>query len=888
MKNIFHKRLLFTIIINLILIINAVELTPLSQCTKGRISPYNNWQNGGSCGFGSHSTATGATYIYPVAPNQDLFGNSAQCGVCYEMVGPSGVIKVRVEDYCLKNNTSGYCYGDMFHFNLANNGVSYIMGNESLSNITFRMVSCDYTGNIRILTDKSANSYYLKFVVLDHNLAVSNIQILEYNSYSWNNITRDPTNNWIYSNFDTGINLPLNLRIYSINGDYVQLSISSIEGNKYYDFNSNFVIPNDNTLFNISTLNKISTPDGYNKSKCCERDKSDFTPIYKDGIVNGGYNFSNLYSTINYYSTDIYLSKYSLNAKLNNGGTINFIPYFPIRADQYTGISFRIKFNSFCNNLYLRYYNKTSILESKIISIAESTYWTAQSYNFDDSVISNNEFDGIQFVTNTMSNCEINIEDIELIPNLNAPDAGKCYSNSTSTFNSTNSESETTTNTIINNIDIINSNYITINNIIVSDNDKNTLNVNCDKFYYSDNKKLKLIFTAKNNNNNTNTSYTVNNCTLLNSDARIVSSFNCTVQGNIPDGLYRINRPSTDGFNFTFGKDIEIKKGVIIIGNVDSTMNQYSNVYYSPLIIINSKEQDIQKGDKITFNVYPISPEQYNLENDEIILLNNNEDLSLYLKYCHQIIKNKTIYSVQCTVGNNMKGTYTKLYQNQIISLLDGQTLNLKSTNPKGGMIYNNFNHVVSSNMTRAQKNSYSLNFDVLYYDSNIQPSSPFPYKIYLYGNKKYSNKRLLYGQTTYDSRIILQNCTTGGYSLLDSKAIGSIKCLLPDYVQAGTYTKLESDGLDTNPQNKINLILNRDFNRSSSSDIIREDDTTTKSSSSGKSKKWVAWVIIIAAIIPLVGIVISILACGKKNDDEVSSERKNNDDSTAKQNDSS
>jgi hypothetical protein len=306
------------------------------------------------------------------------------------------------------------------------------------------------------------------------------------------------------------------------------------------------------------------------------------------------------------------------------------------------------------------------------------------------------------------------------------------------------------------------------------------------------------------------------------------------------------------------------------------------------LIIINSKEQDIKKGDKITFNVYPISPEQYNLENDEIILLNNNEDLSLYLKYCHQIIKNKTIYSVQCTVGNNMKGTYTKLYQNQIISLLDGQTLNLKSTNPKGGMIYNNFNHVVSSNMTRAQKNSYSLNFDVLYYDSNIQPSSPFPYKIYLYGNKKYSNKRLLYGQTTYDSRIILQNCTTGGYSLLDSKAIGSIKCLLPDYVQAGTYTKLESDGLDTNPQNKINLILNRDFNRSSSSDIIREDDTTTKSSSSGKSKKWVAWVIIITAIIPLVGIVIIILAYGKKNDDEVSSERKNNDDSTAKQNDSS
>ena len=74
---------LFIIVINLTLLINLVELTPFSQCTKGRISPYYNWQSGGRCGFGSHTNAVGSTYIYPAAPNQDLFGNSAQCGVCY-------------------------------------------------------------------------------------------------------------------------------------------------------------------------------------------------------------------------------------------------------------------------------------------------------------------------------------------------------------------------------------------------------------------------------------------------------------------------------------------------------------------------------------------------------------------------------------------------------------------------------------------------------------------------------------------------------------------------------------------------------------------------------------------------------------------------------------
>ena len=68
------------------------------------------------------------------------------------MVGPNGAIRVRVEDSCPENDELGLCSGDMYHFNVANNGVSYIMGTSDRSNITFRMVECGFSGNIRILT----------------------------------------------------------------------------------------------------------------------------------------------------------------------------------------------------------------------------------------------------------------------------------------------------------------------------------------------------------------------------------------------------------------------------------------------------------------------------------------------------------------------------------------------------------------------------------------------------------------------------------------------------------------------------------------------------------------------------------------------------------------
>ena len=298
---------------------------------------------------------------------------------------------------------------------------------------------------------------------------------------------------------------------------------------------------------------------------------------------------------------------------------------------------------------------------NKVISFTQSNIWRNYSFGFDSLGITDNKFNGIVFNYNVFSSdsLEINIENIELISNPNAPDAGVCYSNSNSNYNNSN-------NNFDNNSDI--TGYTIINNIIIYENNTKILNVKCNQLSNPQNKKIVLSF--KSNNSQIN-NFEVDNCTILNHNE--ITSFTCTLPDNIADGFYRINTQSVNGLNFTFLKDIEIKNGLMIVGNVTSKMNQYSNEYYSPLIIIHSKEQTVNKGDIVTLNVYPISQEQYNLDNDEIILLNNFGDLSLHLKYCKQKIKNKFVYSVQCIVSNNIiSSNYTRLYSNQIASLLDG------------------------------------------------------------------------------------------------------------------------------------------------------------------------------------------------------------------------
>ena len=153
------------------------------------------------------------------------------------------------------------------------------------------------------------------------------------------------------------------------------------------------------------------------------------------------------------------------------------------------------------------------------------------------------------------------------------------------------------------------------------------------------------------------------------------------------------------------------------------------------------------------------------------------------------------------------------MYSDQIASLANGQTINLMVNKNNGGIVRSGNNRQINTNLTIAEKRNFSLAFNVLYYGSNIREGAEFPHKVYLYGSKKYPNKRQL--NEVYDTQVVFQNCITRLYSG-DYSAIGSLECPAPDFIPAGTYTKLESDGIDPNTQAPVNIYFDRDFNKSS------------------------------------------------------------------------
>ena len=930
------KQFLIFILYN-ILITNQERLTPLSECTKGRITSYTGWEKGGQCGFESHKNATGSSYLYPVAPNADLFNSSTQCGVCYEIVGPSGAIRARVEDYCPKEDELGLCTGDMYHFNVANNGSSYLMGDGDLANVTFRMVSCGFSGNIRILTDENIDEFTFSFVVLDHNLGISYVTLNEYSTNTYIKLNRDKNNNWIFDpNYE--IYYPLTIRIYSINNDYVTVEVPNKQAGKIYEADGNFKIPN-NTYFNINTLEKEAIPE--NAVECCERDKSEFTPIYKNGQISDYYTLSNNQKvTFDYNSSELYQDQGSMKVVFQSLGSLSFKSIFPIRADQYSGLSISIKTKTACTScLYLRAYDLAK--KDQILQLNNENEWKVYRFTFDNLGVENNEFNGLvlNYFKSTSQPLEIYIGNIELIGSRNPPNAGVCveinnpiiipitYEDnedsdiSPSEYNSTNNQTDLTdnytdyytdnyTNNYTNNStgnytdnitsietyteiltdntteivsDTLYGNISSIINILSIESMTtfpSIINVKTTPFNRINGENMVLLFTSIDNSN----SFQTESCILANIE--IISFFSCKMPSIRPDGEYIIKSPSGNKYNINHSNHASIVDGSVIFSQTDNSIEttikeQNSTQLYSQIIITNSIDQTINKGDTITFQVTPIESEQYSLPNNEIIFTDSTKTKFLYLKNCQEKYSNNMVNSIQCIISNNiMKGNYTTLADNQNIIISPGKTINLVGSISTGGIFSETISQIINTNLTRTQKNNFGLTFNILYYNSNIKPGDLFPHRVYLYGVKASKNKRNL-DEIYYNSKILFPNCSAGNYSYEDRNAIGSIRCRAPDYIPAGTYSKLESDGFDTMPNSQINLVFKDDFNRtysSTSGGVIT--DNTRKSSS--KSKTWIIWLIAGILVAILVGIVI--VACilnrkgnSDKSNDDISNNSKGN-----------
>ena len=240
------------------------------------------------------------------------------------------------------------------------------------------------------------------------------------------------------------------------------------------------------------------------------------------------------------------------------------------------------------------------------------------------------------------------------------------------------------------------------------------INIRCNNFRKIENENMALLFFLRDSSNYIQTE----SCILPNEET--ISSFSCKLSNVLPDGIYNVKSPSNIRYIINFSNNIIVNNGIISTSNNnenntnsnEGNSTQNSNDY-SSIIITNSINKVINKGDKIFFEITPINADKYYLDNNEIIFVDQTQTKALYLKNCEEYIINNQIISISCRVSNNiMKANYTTIANGQSIYISSGQYINLIGISSIGGAFSEVLVQEINTNLTSSQKRTFSITFD--------------------------------------------------------------------------------------------------------------------------------------------------------------------------------
>jgi len=379
-----------------------VKSYPLEKCQTGRMTYYDyTSSNMGTCGYGALTGKTGPGYVYGIAPNEAYFSNSFSCGECYEVVGSKGAVRVMVVDKC--PSKSNNCRGDMVHFDMTIPAFEKIEDkNLGRANMTYRKVSCDIDGNIKLTIADKSNLDWISFILFNHVVGVKSVYIKV--SGSWKSLKRTEYNAWAYSGH---FSLPLPIRVTSIHGNTVESSINQLSG--IVDLGKQFTIPSEKKLNN----------------QCC----SPALPgnvIMKNGEILNGYEASGWGMTFQYNQAvkSLSSSKSVKGSFTDVWGGVSIYNSKNLDPSQISGLSFEIKTSINCKDCLG--IASTDVSKQKLIS-ATAGEWKKITISDLSSLGINGPFNTLQFQAQG-SIFEFYIDDFKFLSSSsNAP--GYCAEN---------------------------------------------------------------------------------------------------------------------------------------------------------------------------------------------------------------------------------------------------------------------------------------------------------------------------------------------------------------------------------------------------------------------------------------------------------------------------
>ncbi|EDR23697.1 hypothetical protein, conserved [Entamoeba dispar SAW760] len=377
------------------------NLTPLSECKTADITYYEGYDTDSvACHLGTDNLDT----MFRAAPNEAFYLSSQQCGICYEAVGEKGSIRFMVTDLCPANGNSDWCASDKTHFDLAANAFPKICEKDTgHCDITYRMVACDVTGNVKLLTKEGVSEYWLGFYVRNYVIGLKGVKI----SFGSTNQELTRTSNyWAYQATNGNpITTPITITLTSIAGDTATIIMNDIVSNKIYEGNNQFSIP-DNTFFEPTTLTKINKPSS--SLECCPLPSFDI--IFTDSF-HSFWTYTNK-NSVTIVQNNAHSGSSALKASLSAWGNFQILANsHTVLVDIYDSVEFYIKSNANAE-FWFWAFGKT---DASAKTITTTTEWQKVSFKMTEIGNDGTTFGGIEFQSKTNGNIDFYLDDIKLI-----------------------------------------------------------------------------------------------------------------------------------------------------------------------------------------------------------------------------------------------------------------------------------------------------------------------------------------------------------------------------------------------------------------------------------------------------------------------------------------
>lgn len=396
----------------------SYSLTPLSECTQGRITAYSYYEQGGSCDFG-------VPKIYGGAPNQKFYNNGDKCGICYELIAPGGVLYFMVDSYCPVKGNEAACSGDMFHIDLSKNGFDSVVKDNKLGklNITFRMVACDHKGNIILKTKTEVSENYYSFVIKNHVLGLKKV-FYSFDNNNWIGLEREGDHN--HWTVPEKVKLPIYFKFQSISDEEISTQINEIKSNYEHDTGVQFSVPKDK-YFSIDTLEEVAKP---KKEDCCKLDDA-YTDIYYEGTFLGEWqDTSNLDSDKKNieYNVDCYEGNKCIKVDMSDWKVFQFFNRIKPETKRYNAIEFYLKSEAECNECLSL---KLDDIKFVRISTTEPGKWEKKIITLNELGVTEDKFRAFMFQGGMQASQIFYFDNIRLVKS-DYEDNGVCYNNNNS------------------------------------------------------------------------------------------------------------------------------------------------------------------------------------------------------------------------------------------------------------------------------------------------------------------------------------------------------------------------------------------------------------------------------------------------------------------------